>query len=71
MYCQVENRILGSNRSYNLIEMCMCVYGRWMMNSFLHMILSSPFEIFVTWAVSLYSLLFFLLPVFSFFLHAS
>jgi hypothetical protein len=45
--CVVEskNRILVSNKSYNLIKMCMCVYGGWMMNSFLHMILSSPFEI--------------------------
>jgi hypothetical protein len=27
---------------------CACVYGGWMMNSFLHIILSSPFEIFET-----------------------
>jgi hypothetical protein len=32
MYCRVENQILGSNESYNLIKMCMCVYmvdGGW------------------------------------------
>jgi hypothetical protein len=26
MCCWVENWILGSNKSYNLIKMCMCVY---------------------------------------------
>jgi hypothetical protein len=36
-------------------DMHLCVYGGWMMNSFLHMILSSPFEIFETWAMFLYS----------------
>jgi hypothetical protein len=56
MYCRVENQILGSNESYNLIKMCMCVcmvdggctpFGK--------IFPSLLFDNFETWAMFLYS----------------
>jgi ABC-type uncharacterized transport system permease subunit len=65
MYCQVENQILGSNESYNLIKMCMCcvymVDGEW--TPFGMIFPSLLFGDFETWAIFLYSLLFLCIPL--------
>ena len=54
-----KTRSLGEQVIQPDQDVQMCVYGGWMMNSFLHDFALLLFEIFETWAMSLYSFFFF------------